>query len=141
MLDGLSAYVRALTPAACPKPNTRPVTLALRMDDVRRAIAAARNAALRRDVAAAKVMTAAARSELGVIADRFHGPALAADLSAITAAAVDLGRLQARPVLTAADFAGWPQRLAVLEARLARHEAQSLFNPVRLAARLKAAGS
>lgn len=141
VLEGLAAYVRALTRAACPKPSTRPVTLALRMDDVRRAIAAARKAALRRDVASARVMTAAARSELGVIAERFDSPTLADDLAAIKAAAVDLGRLQARPALAAADFAAWPQRLAALEARLARHEALSLFNPARLAARLKAAGS
>jgi hypothetical protein len=141
VLEGLAAYVRALTPAACPRASTRPVTLAARMDDVRRALAAARSAVARRDVASARVMTAAARSELGVIAERFDGPALADDLAAIEAAAVDLGRLQARPTFTTADFAAWPQRLTALQARLARHEPQSLFNPARLAARLKETGA
>jgi hypothetical protein len=141
VLEGLAAYVRALSPAHCPKASRRPVTLAVRMDDARRALAAARAAAARRDTASAKVMTAAARSELGVVAERYEGPALAGDLAAIGAAAVDLGKLQARPVLAPADFAGWEARLSALQARLAQHEAQSLFDPRRLAARLKAAGA
>jgi hypothetical protein len=86
-------------------------------------------------------MIAAARSALGVVAERFEGPALASDRTAIEAAAADLGRVQGRKSLSVADFSAWDGRLTALEAWLSPHEANSLFNPRRLAARLKETGA
>src|SRR6185369_16706175 len=41
VLDGLAAYVRALNPVACPARAREPVTVALLMEDARRALRAA----------------------------------------------------------------------------------------------------
>ena len=139
MLDGLAAYVRALSPAACRSRASQPVTVAGRMSDVRRALTAADGALARKDPATARVMVAAARSGLGLVAERFEAPALGDDLAAIRTAAVDLGKLQNE--LTdpgaARALAAWTPRLDALQARLQRDEAQSLFNPRRLAASLR----
>ena len=48
------------------------MTVAGRMSDVRRALRSADAAMARRDAATARVMIAAARSELGLIAERFE---------------------------------------------------------------------
>lgn len=140
VMQGLAAYVRALSPAACPTRDTQPVTVAGRMSDVRRALKAANAALGRRDLPTARVMVAAARSGLGVVAERYEAPALKPEAAAIAAAAAGLGRLQndlAAPGAARA-LAAWTPRLTALEARLKRKEAQSLFNPRRLAASLKA---
>ena len=135
VMAGLTAYVRALSPAACPAGPARPVTVAARMADARRALRAADAAMTRRDPATSKAMLSAARSELGLVAERFGDPALANDLAAIGDAAIGLGRLQNG--LSAGDAArirAWSPRLQALEARLRRDEGRSLFNPQRLAA-------
>ncbi|MEO6340997.1 MAG: hypothetical protein ABIO39_13215, partial [Caulobacteraceae bacterium] len=77
VMTGLTAYVRALTPTACPAGAARPVTLAARMDDVRRAMEAAEDAVLRRDPGTTRAMLSAARSGLGLIAERYGDPELA----------------------------------------------------------------
>ena len=140
VMAGLTAYVRALSPAACPAGQPRPVTVAARMDDVRRAMQAAGAALAAHDPATAQAMLSAALSELGLVAERFGDRSLASDLAAIGDAAASLGRLQA--TLSAPDAAArvsaWPPRLQKLEARLRRDEARSLFNIRRLAALARA---
>src|SRR6185312_1516041 len=86
VLDGLAAYVRALDPAACPAKARRPVDAALLMGDVRRALKAAQARAAAGDAATAVVMVASARSRLGMIDERFAGPALARPRAALRAA-------------------------------------------------------
>ena len=141
VMAGLTAYVRALSPAACPAGPARQITVAARMSDTRRAMQAAGAALARRDVATAKAMLSAARSELGLIAERFADPALAGDLGAIAGASRELGRLQnGLSTKDVARVGAWPSRLDSLEARLRRDEDRSLFNPRRLAA-LAQAGS
>ena len=61
VLAGVADYVRALSPTACPATDERPVTVAALMDEVRRALAAARTAP---DPATAAAMVAAARARL-----------------------------------------------------------------------------
>lgn len=127
VLAGLVDYVRALAPDACPTQAARAITLASLMDDVRRALDAARTAP---DVATAQAMIAGARARLGLIDERYAG--LAAERRALRVFDRDLARAAAarRDSLPGAD-----RRLArslsgsrALEARLRRSEARSLFD-------------
>lgn len=129
VLAGVVAYVRALSPAACPTPSERPVTVAVLMDDVRRALAAARTAP---DPATAAAMIAAARARLGLIDERYAAPALAPERRALRAADQALAetaqalRNRRRDAQARLDRAIGESH--ALEARLLRREAKSLFD-------------
>ena len=90
VLEGLAAYVRALDPAACPSDGWQAVTAGATIADALRAAAAARAALAHRDGAAAVVMIQAARAQLGDLAERFDGPALAAERQRLTTASFEL---------------------------------------------------
>ncbi len=90
VLKGLAAYVRNLSPAACPAAATEPVRVAQAIAAARRAIAAAQAALARNDPATAVVMVEAARSALGMIYERYDAPELAAERDALKAADFDL---------------------------------------------------
>jgi len=137
VLQGLAAYVRALGPAACPEHARQPLTVALLMDDARRALRAAQATAREGDRATAIVMVASARARLGLIDERFSDPALAPARAALRAADARLAAAQAalrqdRPDATTA-LAAWLEDSRGLEASLARREAVSLFDPGHLA--------
>ena len=137
VLEGLAAYVRALNPAACPANTRRPVTVALLLDDARSALGAAQASAKQGDHATAVTMVAGSRARLGLIDERFGGPALVADRRALRAADARLAALQqalreGRPG-TAKTLAAWLTRSRALEATLTRHAPASLFDPARLA--------
>ena len=138
VLQGLADYVRALSPMACPKTPTAPVTLAGLMDDTRRALGAAGALIERGDRPAAATMVAAARARLFLIDERYAGPALAADRERLRAADRQLAEV-AEAVRTSAPDArarlsAWRAQSPVLEAVLARDERRSLFDGRRLAA-------
>lgn len=137
VLDGLATYVRALSPAACPGSARRTVTVALLMDDARRALSAAQASARQGDRATAVTMVAGARARLGLIDERFAAPALTADRQALRAADARLAALQqalreGRPD-AGKTLAAWLTRSRALEARLTRQAPASLFDPARLA--------
>ncbi|HEY7900835.1 MAG TPA: hypothetical protein VIC25_06575 [Caulobacteraceae bacterium] len=71
VLDGLVAYVRALSPTACPAAKQETLTVAADSDDARRAVRASLAALGRGDRATAVAMVGAARSSLGEIAERY----------------------------------------------------------------------
>ncbi|MEO6340785.1 MAG: hypothetical protein ABIO39_12140, partial [Caulobacteraceae bacterium] len=106
------------------------------------AMEAAEDAVLRRDPGTTRAMLSAARSGLGLIAERYGDPELARDLAAIRDAATDLGQLQDRlsSPSAAARVRAWAPRLNALEARLRRDEDLSLFNRRRLADLTRAEG-
>ena len=137
VLDGLAAYVRALDPAACPAKARRPVDVALLMGDVRRALKAAQARAAAGDAATAVVMVASARSRLGMIDERFAGPALARPRAALRAADRRLddlqGALRGRRPDAGRRITAWLGASARLERDLAAKEKASLFDPARLA--------
>lgn len=91
VLKGLAAYVRALSPGACPAEATEPMTAAGALADVRRTLVAAIAALDHGDGEAAALMVASARSQLGDIDERYAGPALAAQRATLERAAADLG--------------------------------------------------
>ncbi|MET0274021.1 MAG: hypothetical protein ABW360_13630, partial [Phenylobacterium sp.] len=94
VLAGLVAYVRALDPAHCPQGAVQPLTVALLMDDARRAVRAAEERLAAGDLASALVMVASARARLGLIDERYAGPELAPSRERLRAADRALGASQ-----------------------------------------------
>ena len=137
VLAGLAAYVRALTPGACPAgPERQPLRPAGLMADARRALAAAQQAVAANDRPTAILMIAAARARLALIDERYK--ALPAEIARLRAADAALAALQqavreGRPDAPAA-LARWTKDSRKLEAALAAREPRSLFNPQRLQA-------
>jgi hypothetical protein len=138
VLAGLAAYVRALDPKACPAKTREPITVALLMSDVRRALRAGQVAAKGGDAPTAILMTAAARSRLGLVDERFAGPGLAAERNRLRAVDTELSAIQA--ALRAHDatapgrMAAWLTASQPLEDALAKKAPASLFDARRLAA-------
>jgi hypothetical protein len=140
-LAGLAAYVRALSPAACPARAREPLSVALLMADARRAVKAALASAAAGDDATASLMVASARSRLGLIDERYAAPALArprADLQAASRRLADIQTaLHDRRPDASAKLAAWLTASHGLEAELAAQRSASLFDPGRLAAAAK----
>jgi len=139
VLAGLAAYVRALSPAACPRALADPVSVASLMSDARRALAAAEALAAQGDRPAALVMVAAARARLFLIDERYA--ALPRERRALRAADTRLAAIaqalrEDRPDARA-DLARWSADSGKLQAVLTRREARSLFDPNHLAAVLR----
>ena len=141
VLAGLTAYVRALSPAACPATRHEAVRVSDAVADADRAVMAAQQALAGGDRATAAAMLLAARGQLGLIDERFAGSALAAGRAALRAQDDDL-----RAILTAVRAADagasdgivrWHRGVPALAARLNRHAARSLFDPGTLAAALR----
>ncbi len=106
VLKGLAAYVRALSPAACPAQSTERMTPAGALDDVRRTLRAALAAIGRSDGASAALMVEAARTQLGDIDERYAAPALAPQRAALERAAADLAASEADARRGSASAAG-----------------------------------
>lgn len=90
VLKGLAAYVRAMSPGACPAKASEPVTVAEDLANARRAVRAALAALDRRDPATAAAMAEAARSVLGAVAERYGSPGLETDVHVLRVADLDL---------------------------------------------------
>lgn len=134
VLQGLTDYVRALDPAACPTNSREPVSPARLLEDARRAVAAAEAALVGRDRATAVLMIAAARARLFLIDERYADqPAEIARLRRADRALQDLqaaareGRADA-----ARRLARWRADSRRLEVRLVAGQDRSLFDPARL---------
>jgi hypothetical protein len=137
VLAGLAAYVRALTPAACPGPASQPLRVESAIADARRAARAALAALAHGELAAAVVMVEAARAQLGTIAERYDAPELAATRHGLAVADLDLAAVLAairRHDRSAADrLTAWLARSPGWAAALRRDERQSLYSPAVLA--------
>jgi hypothetical protein len=138
VLAGLAAYVRALSPAACPPQPRQPLRIADMIENSRRAAAVAGQALDRKDPATAAFLVEAARTPLGLINERFDQPVSGRPRAALRTADEDLAAIAAD--IRAGD-AHARDRLAVwlVQSRswaglVEAAEGQSLFNPERLAA-------
>jgi len=140
---GLAAYVRALSPGACPAAATEPVTAAGALADVRRAVLAAIAALGHRDGPSAALMIEAARSRLGDIDERDAGPNLAPVRRTLALAALDLAAAEsaARTDLAAArtDLVLWLAREPAWAPSVIAAGPASLYDAARLAAAERAA--
>ncbi len=143
MLKGLAAYVRALSPGACPATAREPVTAEAALADVHRAAAAAIAALDHHDAPSAVLMIEAARTQLGDIAERYAGATLAPQRDALGLASAELAAAQSR--LSGPDAARdrdaaraalviWLVRAPAWSAQVVAAEPRSLYAPSRLAA-------
>ena len=138
VLDGLVTYVRAQSAAPCPTTTVQEIGVALYLDDVRRATAAAIGAWRNGDPATARLMLAGARTALGLLDERFALPGLEADRRGIRSA--DAGLLAVQLALDRGDrdidvrLAAWNAASPDWSGDLRRDAAQSLFNAGKLSA-------
>ena len=141
LLDGLVAYVRALDPAACDPAAVEPVTTAVGLSDVHRAVSAAREALSRGDTETASAMIRSARAGLGDIAERYAGPELIAERDGVTGASRALGDIAAElrddPSRASRRLADWERRARRWQVAVRRAEPRSLYDRGRLALALK----
>jgi len=141
VLKGLAAYVRALSPGACPSAASEPVTAAQGLAGVRRAAVAAIAALDHHDAPSAIVMIEAARSQLGDIAERYPGEALAPERRALALASAELAAAEAdaarNPAGARAAIVIWLAKQPGWSQPLLAAEPQSLYAPARLAAAAK----
>jgi hypothetical protein len=137
VLKGLAAYVRALTPAACPARALEPITARAALADARRAARAAIAALDHSDPAAALVMTEAARAQLGDINERYAAPELADARARLALAALDLAAAEdaiRRDPKTGTDaLTLWLARAGGWGPQVAREAGRSLYDRARLA--------
>ena len=133
VLAGLGAYVRALRPESCPRADRQAAALARDLDAALRAVRAAESALAAGDGPAARLLIAAARSELGAIDERYAGLAEPQRQleSADRALAAAMNEGDPRPRLAAwrGDAPRWSRPLR-------RAEGRSLYDRRRLAAAL-----
>lgn len=125
-LDGVVAYVSALSPHAC-RGTTVPITLGSKLADVDSAVALAASAYASGDEATGRDLLSAARSTLGAIEERFQLPGLEQSRKQLRDASAELFDLQqARsPALWAKWRRDWPRRKQALRSA----EGRSLYNP------------
>jgi hypothetical protein len=137
VLQGLAAYVRALSPTACPSSATEPVSASGALGDVRRTLLAALAALDHGDGPAAALMVEAARSQLGDIDERYAGPALATQRAALERAGADLAAAEsdARRAAPAAkaDITIWLSDEPAWSRAVLAAESSSLYSPRQLA--------
>lgn len=130
VLDGLAEYARALKPEACPKAATTPIRVNTVMADGMRAARTGAQALAKKDKDTALMMLAAARTQLGLVHERYAqlpreaAAILTADrqLAAIQSGIRD-GRAGMEMRLTQ-----WQAQAASLTKTLARTENRSLFD-------------
>lgn len=131
VLEGLTAYVRAISPPACPRGAYRnAIRLNHLLFDVDQAMLAAENAWRSGDAPTARLLVGAARSTLGAIDERYRLPGLERGREQMRAADSNLRNLQhtlAKPSAGAA-FARWHVDWSRHQAELIKSEHRSLFS-------------
>jgi len=136
VIKGLAAYVRALSPEACPTAAREPLTAAVYIDNSRRAVRASLGALDRGDAETAAFLAGAARTPLGLVYERYDQPNADDARAALHAADLELAaaaqairdhdsRARERLIAWLAESRAWARTLE-------REEPASLFNPARL---------
>jgi hypothetical protein len=140
VLKGLAAYVRALSPAACPTPGIEPVRVEQPISDARRAVRVAMAALDRKDDQTAILMIEAARSQLALIDERYG--AIPRDRAGLRVAALDLSaaiadiRAQHMPDARTALIA-WLVRTPSWAVPVEADQDRSLYSPAMLSQSLR----
>lgn len=124
VLDGLAAYVRWLSPGACPRGGQTPVTLDNAVFEVDTAVELAERALQRGDAPTARVLLASARSGLGRIDERFTD---ARSRVLLRAADGELRLLQQSPAYSADRFERWRRTWTARKLQLRSAGTKSLF--------------
>ncbi|HEX6740844.1 MAG TPA: hypothetical protein VF079_03495 [Sphingomicrobium sp.] len=124
ILDGVAAYVRRLSPQACPRGGTTPITLDDSLFEVDTAMLLAEESLKRGDAASARVLIASARSALGRIDERFTD---ARSHRLLRSADADLRALRDSTSYSAAAFERWRRAWTGRKLQLRAGGARSLF--------------
>lgn len=142
VLNGLVAYVRALRPDACRANPVEAIRAETLMGDAIRATNAAGAALAHKDVPTALLMISSARTQIGLIYERYNAPDLVGERTALHAADLDLAAIQeglrsSRPD-TVVRLTAWIVQAQALTTKLVQNEGKSLFNQTLLAAAISA---
>ena len=131
VLAGLTAYVRALQPSACPTKAREAQSLNRHMGDAKAAAQAALMALRDGDPVTARLMLAGARATLGLVHERYTG--LPTDQALIASTGQELGAVQLgidrHDPDADAQLTAWLTRHPFALQIIARHEPRSLYNP------------
>ena len=135
VLTGLADYVRALSPGACTAP--RVIDLAGALAHIDAALDNAEWLARMGDGPAARLLVSAARSELGLIDERFALPGLARAAAPLRRAGAALGAIERQmatdPARALPALQRWRTGAGGWQRPLRSAEPRSLFNPAVLA--------
>ncbi|MEO7251044.1 MAG: hypothetical protein ABIW30_00370 [Arenimonas sp.] len=135
-LASLVTFVRELSPSACPPAREQRIRLSGHVVSARRAAQAAQFAMDAGDPATARLMLASARTELGLIDERYAAPVLGRDRQRLREADFDLAAIQqaidSGKTDTTLRIAAWLADLPRWTGQLARDEPLSMFNVERL---------
>lgn len=143
VLSGLAAYVRALSPSACPAGAIEPVRVGQPISDARRAVNTAISALDRDDDQTAVLMIEAARTQLSLIDERYG--AFPRDRNGLRVAALDLSAAIAdvrpgRASRARTALIAWLARAPIWIVPVESDEGASLYNPSVLRQSLAGAG-
>ena len=138
VIKGLADYIRALSPDACPTQTRVPLRAEDDLDNAVRAVRVAAIALGKGDKPTAILMLEAARSQLGLVNERYGAASLGRERGLLHAADADLAAdivairderpgVDGRLAAWLAEQPGWSRAVVA-------HERASLFNPARLAA-------
>ena len=125
-LDSVVAYVRALSPAACPKGRGPAISLGSKLSDVDSAVALSERAYASGDPATGRELLAAARSTLGAIDERYQVTGLENARAQLRDADAVLFQLQATG--SAGPWSEWKRDWPKQERALRSAEPRSLFD-------------
>lgn len=125
-LDSVVAYVRALTPAACPKGPGPAISLSSKLSDVESAVTLSEQAYASGDPATGRALLAAARSTLGAIDERYQVIGLEDGRSQLRQA--DAVLFQLEETGSAGPWSEWKRNWPKHERALRSAEPRSLFN-------------
>lgn len=134
-LDGLATYIRALELARCGAPV--PITLTRDLQRIDYTLAAASRIAAAGDGETASLLIASARSDLGLVDERYQAARLRPAAAGLRAAAIALGaaerRLPGNRAAANASLQRWLREREHWRGALRQSEAMSLYNPAALA--------
>lgn len=128
VLDGVVAYVRSLSAANCRGPQTVAVRLEPMLDDVETAVRLAEEEYATGDQQSARVMLAAARSQLGAIDERFDLPGGKDNRTLLRQADSELKSIELADPASRSMFHEWQAKWPARARQLRIAEPQSLFS-------------
>lgn len=128
VLDGLAAYVRGLSRAACRGQQDGPIRLNAMLEDVDTAVSLAQQSYAAGDAATARFLIGAARSTLGKIDERFELPGDETSQALLRDAAADLKVIELADLMSPGAFRDWRRRWPGRVRELRANEGKSLFS-------------
>jgi hypothetical protein len=128
VLDGLAAYVRSLSPAACKGLRDGPIRLSSTLDDVDTAIRLAQQSYAGGDNATGRLLVGAARSMLGKVDERFQLPGGEISRVLLRDADADLRVIQLAQTVSPDAFRQWRRSWPERAHQLREAEPRSYFS-------------